>query len=316
MRRIRRLSVAALVTALLLVSGGAAQARSAPAPAATRVRTSRSRCPRQPPLRAYLVLPGKPARPHRAAAVLFLHWFAPQSKDSDRTEFLAEAVRLADQGVVSLLPQLSFPWAADPVGDRRDVAAIEAQLVAVQAAFDALSQRPEVDRNRVAVVGHDYGAMYGLDLAARNPRVAAVVSMAADATWSNWFNKYWLGLEGDAAIAYAKIFGKLDPVVAARTAGTRPLYFQWSSTDIFVPAEVRADFSAAAPTAKVSVYDRIGHELGAAALADRDAWLTQILYHDLPGALGDIFSAITEKMSPKAGGVGAERGGEARARAG
>lgn len=276
MRRIRRLSVAALVIAPLLVTGAAAQAHESPA--ATRVADITIQVPKQQPLRAYLVLPGK-TRPHRASAVLFLHWFAPPAKDSDRTEFLAEAVRLADQGVVSLLPQLSFPWAADPVGDRRDVAAIEAQLVAVQQAFDALSRRPEVDRNRVAVVGHDYGAMYGLDLAARNPRVAAVVSMAADATWSNWFNKYWLGLEGEAATAYARLFGKLDPVVAARTAGTRPLYLQWSSNDIFVPAEVRAAFSVAAPSAKVSVYDRVEHELGIAALTDRDAWLIQALSH-------------------------------------
>jgi dienelactone hydrolase len=279
-RRIRRPSVAALVTALLLVAGGAAQAQvQANDSPATRVADIKIQVPKQQPLRAYLVLPGKPARPHRASAVLFLHWFAPPAKDSDRTEFLAEAVRLADQGVVSLLPQLSFPWAADPVGDRRDAATIEAQLVAVQHAFDALSRRPEVDRNRVAVVGHDYGAMYGLDLAARNPRVAAVVSMAADATWSNWFNKYWLGLEGEAATAYARLFGDLDPVVAARTAGARPLYFQWSSNDIFVPAEVRAAFSAAAPSAKVSVYDRVEHELGVAALTDRDAWLIQVLSH-------------------------------------
>jgi dienelactone hydrolase len=276
------LAVAALaLTAPLVASAAAGHPASAPAATSvTSVSDIQIPVDGQQPLPAYLVLPRRGQHAgggHRAPAVLFLHWFDPPLKDSDRTEFLAEAVRLADRGVVSLLPQQRFPWAGDPVGDARDRATIDAQLAALQEALDALQHRPEVDPQRVAIVGHDYGAMYGLDLAARNPQVTAVVAMAADATWSNWFDKFWLGLEGEAEAAYARLFADIDPVVAAHAADSRPLYLQWSATDFYIPQAVRDAFSAAAPHARVSVYDHVDHQLGVRALTDRDAWLLDVL---------------------------------------
>jgi dienelactone hydrolase len=275
----RSLRTAVAVIALALVTVGGVDAGagsddgSRPAfttTAATTVLDVQIPVPGQQPQPAYLVLPRHTAA-HRAPAVLFLHWFEPPAKDSSRDEYLAEATRLAERGVVSLLPQQRFPWAFDPMGDARDRAAIIAQLDAAQRALDVLRQRPEVNQSRVAIVGHDYGAMYGLDLAARNPSVAAVVSMAADATWSNWFNMFWIGYEGQQAADYAALFADLDPVAVAGSAPA--LYLQWSSNDFFIPAAVRDQFSAAAPSAKVSVYDHVGHELGIAAQTDRDAWL-------------------------------------------
>ena len=94
--------------------------------------------PDRPAVPAYLVRPAGPAFPDGAPAVLFLHWFDPRATDGDRTEFVAEAVRLAARGVVSLLPQQGFPWTGDPVGDARDVAAVEAEL----ARAAALSLQP------------------------------------------------------------------------------------------------------------------------------------------------------------------------------
>jgi dienelactone hydrolase len=58
----------------------------------------------QPP--AFLVRPADAGSSH--PAVLWLHWLGHNR--SNRTQFLAEAVRLAQQGVVSLLPQGVFPW--------------------------------------------------------------------------------------------------------------------------------------------------------------------------------------------------------------
>jgi pimeloyl-ACP methyl ester carboxylesterase len=230
--------------------------------------------------RAYLVLP---ARARSAPAVLFLHWLDTPALNQDRTEFLGEAIRLAGRGVVSLLPQLTFPWSVDPVGDATDVRRIEAEHATLRRALDLLAGRPEVDRRRVAVVGHDYGAMHGSLLAVRDRRVAGFAAIAADATWENWFLKFWLGYEGEQAAAYTRLFADLEPVDSvARIAARRPVLLQFAENDFFIDAATRARFTAAAPSAEVHVYARAGHDLqlndGLAALTDRSAWLDRVLH--------------------------------------
>jgi dipeptidyl aminopeptidase/acylaminoacyl peptidase len=127
---------------------------------------------------AYLVRPtGRTA----GAAVLFLHWYEPASDTSNRTEFLEEAVALARAGVVSLLPEQRFPWhegPSDPVHDRE---AVIAQVVDLRRALDVLTAQPAIDSGRIAVVGHDYGGMYGALLAGFDGRPSAYVLMAIDA---------------------------------------------------------------------------------------------------------------------------------------
>jgi len=228
---------------------------------------------------AYLVVPD---RARSAPAVLFLHWLDTPALNQDRTEFLAEAIRLAGRGVVSLLPQLTFPWSVDPVGDATDVRRIEAEHAVLVRALDLLTGRPGADRRRVAVVGHDYGAMHGSLLAVRDRRVSAFAAIAPDATWENWFLKFWLGYEGEQAAAYARLFADLEPVDAvARIAARRPVLLQFAQNDFFVDAATRARFTAAAPAAEVHVYARAGHDLqlndGMAALTDRTAWLDRVL---------------------------------------
>ena len=239
--------------------------------------------PDLPDVPAYLVRPGQAVFPDGAPAVLFLHWFDPRAANGDRTEFVAEAVRLAARGVVALLPQQGFPWAGDPVGDARDVAAIERELTRAAAALAALTELPEVDGNQVVVVGHDYGAMYGALLADREPRVAGLAALAPDATWEHWFLAYWLGAgpaDSPAAAAYPDLFADLQPVDAvARVAAHRPVLLQFAEDDGYVDAAVRARFSTAAT--EPNVYPRAGHHLDLAALIDRTAWLDWVLR--LPG---------------------------------
>jgi pimeloyl-ACP methyl ester carboxylesterase len=210
-------------------------------------------------------------RAHSHAGILFLHWFAPGTVGADRTEYLADAVGLAERGTVSFLPQGSFPWQADPVGTRADARAIRHQLAVFHGLLDRLANRLDVDPTRVAVVGHDYGAMYAALLARTDRHVHAAVLETPDATWENWFLKFWLGFEGDQATQYAATFAGLEPVDAIHGLGDR-IYLQFADDDFFIPEEVRTAFAASDPGAKISLY-AAAHELNTDATADRLAWL-------------------------------------------
>jgi dienelactone hydrolase len=228
----------------------------------------------QRPVIAYLVQPAGSLGPSSQAGILFLHWLG--QIHSDRSEFLAEAIELAEHGAVSLLPQGIFPWVAAPHGTRRDVTSIRRQLAALQASLNYLTSRSYVNRTRVAIAGHDYGAMYGALLASTNRVVHAAVLAAPDATWGHWFVKYWLGFTGDKAAAYKAIFTGLQPVGHVARLGRHEL-FQWAGQDIFVSARVRQDFARHAPHARVKLYRDDDHQLTDQAQADRDAFLTREL---------------------------------------
>lgn len=224
------------------------------------------------PVQAYVVRPQAPS----PAAVLFLHWFETGRSTQNRGEFLAEAVELAAHGVVSVLPQLTFPWTGDPVGDGRDRANVLAQYEAVRRAYRLLVAQPGVDRDRVAVVGHDYGGMYGALLAHAEPRVRTGVFLAIDATWANWFDTFWLRLPEDAKPAYRALFAGLDPVESCARLGSHA-FLQWGDGDRFVPAATRDLFTAGCPAAKSTVYPRADHFLTQQAKDERIDWLLREL---------------------------------------
>jgi dienelactone hydrolase len=218
----------------------------------------------------YVVAPAS-HRAHSHAGILFMHWFAPGTVGADRTEYLADAVGLAERGTVSFLPQGGFPWQADPVGTRADARAIRRQLAVFRSLLHRLANRADVDPSRVAVVGHDYGAMYAALLAGSDRHVHAAVLETPDATWENWFLKFWLGFEGDQAAQYAATFAGLEPVDAIHGLGDR-IYLQFADDDFFIPEEVRTAFAESDPGAKVGLY-AAEHELNTDATADRLAWL-------------------------------------------
>jgi pimeloyl-ACP methyl ester carboxylesterase len=228
----------------------------------------------QQPVSAYLVKPEGRLRAKSSAGVLWLHWLG--QIHNDRSEFLPEAITMAQQGVVSVLPQGYFPWVPDPVGTEADVTMVRNQAKAMQAALDRLISTRGADPSRIAVVGHDYGAMYGSLLADRDHRVSVLVMEAADSTWCNWFATFWLGLEGQERADYCALFDGLDPVEHTSRLGSHVL-FQWAGDDFFIPTEVQDAFAATSPDAQVLVYPNADHQLTDAALADRDAFLADQL---------------------------------------
>jgi dienelactone hydrolase len=279
-RRMTALCLGAITIAGVAVGTSASAASSARTHAATTPRVRQEpvvvtdvsvSVPGQQSVNAWLVRPSGHAGPRTLAGVIYLHWLEPPASTQNRSEFLDEAVRVAEHGAVAILPDLTFPWTGQVFGDERDVASVRAQEAAVDATYRALLVQPGVNPNRTAVVGHDYGAMYGSILSAHEPTIKAEVFMAGDATWADWFSIFFLSLDS-VPPAYNALFAGLDPVDNVSRMRAH-LYFQWSGQDPFVTPDVRAAFEAADPQAKVSLYPDAGHFLDQNAKDERIPWV-------------------------------------------
>jgi dienelactone hydrolase len=223
---------------------------------------------------AYLVAPQTPG-PH--AAILYVNWYAPGEENSNRREFLDEAAELAERGVVSILPEILFPWAEGLTADvQADRELVVRSAVEARRALDVLLEREDVDPERIGFVGHDYGAMYGSLLAAADRRPKAYALLTPDATWVNWFVKYLLRGRANAT-EYQQAFAPLDPASAVAEAAPAALFFQFAQADVYVPSYiVERLVEAASEPKRVARYGG-GHELDEQARSDRIAWLAEQL---------------------------------------
>jgi dienelactone hydrolase len=212
-----------------------------------------------------------------APSVLFVHWYGPPAPTSNRTQFVPDAIALARQGVVSLL--IDTPWSVPEYFKLRkradDYTRSVQQVRDLRRALDVLAAQPNLDRTRMAYVGHDFGAMYGTLAAAVDPRVTHFVFMAGTASFSDWF-LYGPKMEDEARDRFVAELAPLDPV--AWIAKLRvPMLMQFADTDEHVSAARRERLAAAAPRGTdVRVY-KAGHELNDQATRERTAWLSKSL---------------------------------------
>ena len=226
---------------------------------------------------AYLV---EPVSGGSGAAILFLHWFDTEAPDGNRTQFLPEAEALArDHGVVSILPQGRFPWAGAPTDAEADASRIRAEVEGHRAALDVLAERPDVDAGRIGLVGHDFGAMHGTNLAAEDARVAAAVLIAATPRWGDWFLPFW-PIGGDRH-GYLRALAPLDPITRIGELSPRPVCFQFARGDFFIASMTGLEFHAAAGDPKeLHAYEADHGVRVPEARSDRLAFLAEHLRLD------------------------------------
>ena len=97
-----------------------------------------------------------------------------------------------EQGVVSVLPQGQFPWLGGTgrrgLGRRTHPGE---RLRGTAGRWTCSRERPGVDPPRIALVGHDFGAMHGVVLAAEDERIAGDGLIAATPRWADWFLTFW-----------------------------------------------------------------------------------------------------------------------------
>ncbi len=232
---------------------------------------------------AYVVEPASagagPATPVAAperAGIVFFHWLETGSPTSNRTEFLPDAVTLAQEGVVSVLVQGDFPWMKDPAGLEADRAAVVTEALKVRRGIDLLLAWGDVDSARIAVVGHDYGAMYSILIARVDPRPKAFVLMAATPHHADWNVPFWLapgGLDEAGQAAYREGMSPLDPIRAVADAAPAALLFQFARADFYIPESTALGFYLAASEPKrLELFDA-EHPLNDEATASRLVWL-------------------------------------------
>lgn len=226
------------------------------------------------PVKAFLVSPATGSGPH--AAILYVHWLGdPQT--TNRTQFLEEAVALAGRGVVSLLVEGMWAdpdWYKNRIPEE-DFAHAVLQVIELRRAMDLLLAQPDIDPARVALVGHDFGAMYGMMAEALDRRAKTCVFMAPTPHFVDWF--LFRQQPKDPA-AYKAQLAAIDPVHFVPKLAPAPVLFQFASKDFYVTAEEAAEFYAAAlPRKHQATYDA-DHGLRLPEVAtDRLAWLVREL---------------------------------------
>ena len=209
--------------------------------------------------------------------ILFLHWYGPPNPTSNRTQFLPEAVELASAGVVSLL--VDTPWTPEQWFGKRDSAKdyeFTVQMAKdVRRALDVLLEQPGIDKTRIAVVGHDFGAMWGALAVAADPRVTHFVYAAGTSSFADWY-LYTPRREGADREAFIAKLAPLDPIAHLPKIAPRPVLLQFGTKDPHVKNEAaKAQAEATRDPKTVKTYENAEHELTFQARQDRLAWIRE-----------------------------------------
>ena len=241
---------------------------------------------------AYLVVP-KGRGPF--AAVIWGHWYWANSSMGNRKEFLEEAVVLAQAGVVSLL--IDGPLARpghqaikDPF-DERNASEFFQQVMDMRRGVDLLLARRDVDRKRLAYVGHSYNAGVGALLSGVDRRFKAFVLMAGSMSdevgrATKEFQAFREKVGPDKVDAYVAKYSYLDQGKYVSHAAPAVVLLQYGSQETFLnSARARLYAAVVSEPKQLKIYDA-PHALNAEARRDRIAFLTeQLKLKPLPAAL-------------------------------
>ena len=214
--------------------------------------------------------------PH--AAILYVHWYEPESISSHRTQFDEEAKELARAGAVCL--SIETLWSDRDFFLKRtqeeDVRNSIEEVVNLRQAMDLLLSQPDVDANRFAYVGHDFGGMYGILAGSLDQRPSHYVVMAATPRFPDWY-LYMPRLEGEKRETFISQMSEMDPITHVPNLSPAEVFFQFATDDFHVPRERAEEFFAAAKNPKEMKWYNAGHGLNEDAAQDRKIWLKRKL---------------------------------------
>jgi dienelactone hydrolase len=224
--------------------------------------------------------PGKAKHP----TVLWLHREGAEVK---RAMFVQEAETLATMGIASLLVELPFkqPYVHRANNNAGDADVIRNAVIDARRALDWAATRPEFNIDRVAVVGHRFGAWAGALLTAVDKRVDAALLMSPPGKPSGWLQvteqakakKFRETFDKEAWGAYLNSIEPLDPEKWIMFASPAKLHFQFASNDEWVQTLEQVDLYRAASQPKSRQMFEADELLNDEAKKDRHAWLRRVL---------------------------------------
>jgi dienelactone hydrolase len=244
---------------------------------------------------AYLVLPhGGDNHP----AIIWGHWLQKGSPLANKDEFLDEALLLARAGVVSLLvdaPQARHDFPPPPNDLLEEVKqqseASAHQVIDLRRAVDLLLVRKDIDRKRLAYVGHSWDAHVGAILAGVETRICCYVLMAGgysdeEDAFSSTDPERIARIRQVGAERVREYFHEYafdDPVYFVGHTDHESIFLQFASADFGPNAAQTAKAQAqkyldsfSSKDKQMAIYDA-GHALNAAARLDRVRWLEKHL---------------------------------------
>src|SRR5215212_148004 len=212
------------------------------------------------------------------AAILYLHWYESESIDSHRSQFEQEAQEMARGGAICI--SIETLWSDRDFFLKRtqedDLQNSVEEIVNIRRAIDLLLSQPNVDSERFAYVGHDFGGMYGVLAGSMDQRPTHYVVMAATPRFPDWY-LYLPKLEGEAREEFIRQMEGIDPIVHVPNLSPAEVLFQFARDDFHVPKERAEEFFAAAKDPKEMKWYEAGHGLNEEATRDRTSWLKEKL---------------------------------------
>lgn len=221
------------------------------------------------PTKAYIVTP-RGNGPF--AGVLWVHWLGDPAT-TNRTQFLSEATTLAQRGLISVL--IDTMWSAPRWYATRDIERdyenSVRQAVALRRGLDLLESQAGIDKSRLALVGHDYGAMYGMIAGGIDRRPKTYVFVAPALSLNDWA---FFVKQPRSKAEYLRQNATLELTDYLQLIRGASSMFQYGSRDPFVSESAASILFAAAQVPKEKRLYPADHTVGSPeAAADRAQWL-------------------------------------------
>jgi dienelactone hydrolase len=230
----------------------------------------------------YLALPpGK----QRVPAVIYLH-----GSGENRERFLLPAVWAAGRRAVGMTITLPSSNAGPAPGGltpaeslARDRRIFAADVVAVRRAVDVLSQLPQVDPERIGLVGWSLGARVAAVTAGAERRIRATVLMSGG---SLPVSSYAAEAPANLRAQVRRSLSQIDPLRWVARARAGSVLLEDGRRDEIVPRAALLALAKAAPPGSVVRWYPAGHELNAQVYRDQLAFLAKKLPIDGPSVKG------------------------------
>ena len=225
-----------------------------------------------PSVRVACLLVTPPRAKTKSAAIVWMH-------SGGFFEQLPDAMLLAQAGALSLLIDPILPdWSA-PAETWRE--AMVQAVISVRRGIDFLVQRGDIDPQRLAYVGHSYGALIGVDAAAVDRRFRAAVFEVGLPGMSVHIRTAQIPFAADIrnrlGPSLDSALTKIEPLDATHdVGGLKPVVLLFQSAHL-VPGvddeQAQAFFEAASQPKTLKWYDTAHEVIDIAAISDRARFL-------------------------------------------